>query len=99
VNTDFYPVNIFCDPVYKLSCKLEFFSRVWIFFTVLSLAVLGKQGFARLKTLLFDRIRRFAPPAKVFKVRYRIGLVMFFVPILFGCAYPYLNEIFSGFKD
>jgi hypothetical protein len=68
-------------------------------FTVLAVAVLGKEGFAQLKQLLFSRIKRFAPPAKVGKVRYRIGLVMFFVPIVFGWAYPYLNEIFSGFQD
>ena len=68
-------------------------------FTVLAVAVLGKEGFAQLKQLLFSRIKRFAPPAKVGKVRYRIGLVMFFVPIVFAWAYPYLNEIFSGIQE
>ena len=68
-------------------------------FTVLAIAVLGKEGFAQLKQLLFSRLKRFAPPAKVGKIRYRIGLVMFFLPIVFGWAYPYLNEIVSGFQD
>ncbi len=68
-------------------------------FTVFSVAVLGKEGFAHLKQLLFRRLKRFAPSAKVGKLRYRIGLVMFFVPIVFGWAYPYLNEIVSGFQE
>ena len=68
-------------------------------FTILSVAVLGKEGFAHLKQLLFSRLKRFAPAARVGKVRYRIGLVMFFVPIVFGWAYPYLNEIVSGFQE
>lgn len=68
-------------------------------FTVLAVAVLGKEGFARLKLLLFSRLKRFAPPTQVGRTRYRIGLVMFFIPIVFGWAYPYLNELVSGFQD
>ena len=62
-------------------------------FTVLAAAVLGKQGFTRLKELLFGLLHRLAPPARVSKLRYRVGLVMFFLPIAIGWAYPYLDEI------
>ncbi len=68
-------------------------------FTILAVAVLGKDGFARLKELLFSHIKRFAPPARVSKTRYRVGLVMFFTPIIFGWAYPYLSAVVEVFQD
>lgn len=68
-------------------------------FTVLAAAVLGKEGFTHLKQLLFRKLKRFSPPVSVGKLRYRTGLVMFLVPIVFGWAYPYLNDLVSGFQE
>ena len=67
-------------------------------FTIMAAAVLGKEGFSRLKKLLFGSLKRFSPPAKVGRRRYRFGLGMFFVPIVFGWGYPYLIELAPEFQ-
>jgi hypothetical protein len=46
---------------------------------VLAIAVMGKAGFQQLKAKLF---RQLTPPAEVSPTRYRIGLVMFFLPFV-----------------
>jgi hypothetical protein len=58
---------------------------------VLAVAVLGKAGFNYLKLVLFRFLGKyFAPPETVSQIRYRIGLVLFSVPLLFGWLAPYL---------
>jgi hypothetical protein len=46
---------------------------------VVATAVMGKTGFLALKAKLFKKL---APPAKVGPMRYRIGLVMFVLPLI-----------------
>ena len=57
-------------------------------FMLIAVAILGKQGFDYLKSHLWQAIR---PADKVSAMRYRIGLVLFFTPILFGWLSPYLE--------
>jgi len=60
---------------------------------VVGAAVSGKEGFAQIKALVFGFFRKYAaPPAKVGKIRYRIGLIMFFVPFIYGFVGPYVQE-------
>jgi hypothetical protein len=63
---------------------------------LLAVAVLGKQGFAQLKEIFFSRFRKITEPAAVSLTRYRIGLVMFFMPLLSAWLQPYIVHFFPG---
>lgn len=54
-----------------------------------AIAVLGKSGYAHIKSRVFGFLKRYGPPRKVGRLRYRVGLVMFCVPVLFGWLSPY----------
>ena len=55
-------------------------------------AVMGKEGFNYLKQLLFRFLgEHFAPPESVSLFRYRVGLVLFSIPLLFGWLLPYIS--------
>ena len=45
-------------------------------FSLVSIAILGKDGFNYLKEKIFALLRRAAPSAKVSRTRYRIGLAI-----------------------
>lgn len=62
---------------------------------LLAAAVLGKQGFAQLKEMFFSRFRKVTEPSAVSANRYRVGLFMFFVPLLLGWLQPYVVHFFS----
>lgn len=64
---------------------------------VLAVAVLGKQGFAQLKEMIFSRFRKITEPSAVSLTRYRIGLFMFFGPLLLGWLAPYITHYFGSF--
>ena len=59
-------------------------------------AIMGKKGFQYLKGRIFAFLKRQAPPAAVGPVRYRIGLVMFVLPLLFGWLAPYAPYVKTG---
>lgn len=61
---------------------------------LLAVAVLGKQGFIQLKELFFSRFREITDAAIVSRTRYRVGLFMFFIPLLSGWLQPYLVHFF-----
>ena len=59
-------------------------------------AVMGKAGFSYLKQLLFGFLgKHFVPPEIVSPIRYRIGLVLFSIPLLFGWITPYISGYIS----
>jgi len=60
-------------------------------FLVLAVAIMGKPGFAYLKSLIMSHIRRLAPPATVSPLRYNIGLVIFVGVILLSSVGRYIN--------
>lgn len=62
---------------------------------LLAVAVLGKQGFAQLKEIFFSRFREITAPSSVSPTRYRIGLVMFFTPLLLGWLQPYIVHFYT----
>jgi hypothetical protein len=64
---------------------------------VAAAAIMGKEGFAQLKLRFGRLLRRYGPPDIVGPIRYRIGLVMFTVPMLLGWLEPYLHHYLSGF--
>ena len=59
-----------------------------------AIAVLGKSGFNYLKARIFAFLKRHAPPDRVSLTRYRIGLAMFVLPLLFAWLVPYAPQLF-----
>ena len=57
---------------------------------VIAVAIMGKPGFAFLKSLIRGQLQRFAPPASVSPLRYRIGLLMFVSVIVLSWIAPYI---------
>lgn len=60
---------------------------------MLAVAVLGKAGFEQGKRCLFGLLRRHAPPERVSRSRYRIGLAMFCAPLVLAWLGPYAAEV------
>ena len=59
---------------------------------ICAVAVMGKSGYAYIKNRIFGFLKQHGPPQKVSRVRYNIGLVIFFVPLLFGWLSPYISR-------
>jgi hypothetical protein len=62
-------------------------------------AVMGKAGFAVLKQRLWSLVKRHALPERVSPTRHRIGLVCFFLPLLFGWLAPYVTDAIPGYEE
>ena len=63
-------------------------------------AVMGKEGFSYLKQLLFGFLKKhFTPPETVSAIRYRIGLVLFLIPMLLGWVEPYISGYIPLFEE
>ncbi len=57
---------------------------------VAAVALVGKSGLSYLKSRIFGFVTGFAPPKTVGRTRYRLGLVLFILPLLLGLLGPYL---------
>ena len=64
-----------------------------------AVAVMGKSGYALIKKKVLGFIKQYGPPNKVGPLRYKIGLVMFLVPILFGWVSIYIARWIPGFEN
>ncbi|UCD77114.1 MAG: transporter suffix domain-containing protein [Desulfobacterales bacterium] len=58
-------------------------------FTLAAIAIMGKQGYDLIKDRIFRFLKKHGPPDRVSLTRYRIGLVMFLLPVVFGWLGPY----------
>ena len=58
--------------------------------TVIAIAIAGKSGFHYLMEGVFGVAKKLGPPAHVSRVRYRIGLVMLFLPLAVSLLEPYI---------
>ena len=58
---------------------------------VVAVVIMGREGFQELKQRLWALVKKAAPPDRSGPVRYRIGLVMFTLPLLFAWVGPYLQ--------
>lgn len=61
-------------------------------------AIAGKEGFAQIKAKLFGYLKPLAPAKAVSRTRYRFGLVLFFLPLLFGWAAFYFADRIPAFE-
>ena len=59
---------------------------------LVAVAVMGKAGFNYIKGRVFGFVKQHALPKEVSRTRYRIGLVMFLLPLLFGWLAPYAPD-------
>lgn len=69
------------------------------FLGIIAVAVAGKSGFGMIKAKVAGIFKQYGPPQKVSRLRYRIGLVMFFGPILFGWASVYAAAYLPGYTS
>ncbi len=64
--------------------------------TVIAIAIVGKSGFHYLMEQLFGAARRLGPPAHVSRLRYRVGLVMLFIPLAVRFSSPMPPRLLSN---
>jgi len=65
---------------------------------IAAVAVMGKPGYAYIKSRIFGFLKQYGPPAEVSRSRYTIGLVMFAVPFIFGWLAPYAADLVPGYQ-
>ena len=66
-------------------------------FTVAAIAIMGKYGYDLIKERIFSFLKKHGPPDRVSLARYRIGLVMFVLPVLLGWLGPYGAHHIPGY--
>jgi hypothetical protein len=66
-------------------------------FSIVAIAIMGKPGYNYIKSRFFAFLKKHGPADKVSTARYRLGLVMFVLPILFGWLAPYVSYILPGY--
>ena len=59
--------------------------------TIIAIAIVGKSGFHYLKERVFGAAKRLGPRVHVSRLRYRIGLVMLFLPLAVSLLEPYIT--------
>ena len=64
---------------------------------VVAAAVMGEEGFAELKLRFGRFLRKYGPPDEVSRGRYRVGLVMFTLPLVLGLLDPYVGGHLPGY--
>lgn len=62
-------------------------------------AVMGKSGFDYIKSKAFGFVRKYVLPDSVSRMRYRIGLIMFLLPLLFGWLAPYAPQLVPTYGE
>jgi hypothetical protein len=67
-------------------------------FWLVAAAIMGKPGFNYLKAKVFGTFKRYALPERVSRTRYRIGLIMLVIPLLYGWLDPYASQLISGYE-
>lgn len=66
---------------------------------VLAAAIMGKSGFLYLKGQASAWIKSHGPPKTVSRMRYRVGLVMFVLPLMLAWVAPYVAILIPGYES
>ncbi|MDF1746500.1 MAG: transporter suffix domain-containing protein [Gimesia sp.] len=98
-----WPLMIPVLPLFGVSNAMTAtFTGVMLFaaelLLVAAVAISGKDGFAFIKSAVFGFLKSYGPPEEVSPIRYRIGLVMFGIPLLLGWLSPYLGHLLPGME-
>ena len=64
-------------------------------FMVITVGILGKEGYQYLKGKVMGFLKKHGPPQKVSRIRYKIGIVMFSIPLLLALLFPYIEHHFE----
>lgn len=64
---------------------------------IAAIAVMGKKGYAAIKQRILGWLKQYGPPNRVGALRYKVGLVMFSVPVVFGWISIYTAEWIPAF--
>ncbi len=67
--------------------------------SLLAIAILGKDGFNYLKEKVFAIFRRAAPSAKVSRTRYRVGLSIWALLVVYGWLVSYAPDLVPGYSE
>jgi hypothetical protein len=67
-------------------------------FSIIAIAIMGKQGLLHFKEVLGKLIRKYGPPETVSHNRYRIGLAMFVIPLLMAWILPYAGHLLPFYQ-
>lgn len=65
---------------------------------VVAVAIMGKPGYQLIKGRVLGFLKKHGPAEHVGPMRYRIGLVMFSLPLLFGWIHPYVARLADGWQ-
>lgn len=64
-------------------------------FMIITVGILGKEGYQYLKGKVMGFLKKHGPPQKVSRIRYKIGIVMFSIPLLLALLFPYIEHHFE----
>ena len=67
--------------------------------SLICVALLGKSGFLYLKTKVFALLKRAAPPARVSRMRYRLGVSIWVFMFVYGSTVYYAPELIPGYDE
>lgn len=68
-------------------------------FMVITVAILGKEGYRFLKNQVLGFLKKHGPPQQVSRLRYKVGLVMFSIPLILAWLFPYLEHHFKALES
>ena len=68
-------------------------------FSIIAIAIMGKQGFLHLKEKIAKLLRKYGPPETVSRNRYRLGLAMFIFPLLMAWVLPYAGNLLPFYQQ
>lgn len=66
---------------------------------ILAAAVMGKEGFAKLKQKIWGLVKKAAPPDQVSSSRHALGLAMFSAVLVFAWLSPYLGHLLPAYDS
>ena len=67
--------------------------------SLLAVALLGKAGFSYLKGKIFGIFKKYALPKEVSRGRYRLGLIMFTIPLVLGWVGAYVGYLIPAYVE
>jgi len=65
-------------------------------FIIIAVAIMGKAGYAFIKSKLAGFLQPLLPPDSVSLTRYRVGLIMFSFPLLAAWVLPYIVHFYPS---
>jgi hypothetical protein len=68
-------------------------------FSVISIVFLGKDGFNYVKEKIFTFLKRVVPQGEVSRFRYRIGLFMLFLHVIYANLIFYSPHLIKGYDE